>query len=104
MGVARHIQPDGHPNWVLDVFADVEHLKSTLTGIIEVSAAGTYGVVYELREGEIYELVIDQIERALIDRALSKCGGVKTKAADFLGINRNTLNKKVKELGIEAID
>ena len=59
---------------------------------------------YELREGKIYELVINQIEQALIDRALAKCGGVKTKAADFLGINRNTLNKKVKELGIEAVD
>jgi Nif-specific regulatory protein len=59
---------------------------------------------YELREGEIYQLVIDQIEHALIERALSKCGGVKTKAADFLGINRNTLNKKVKELGIETVD
>jgi Nif-specific regulatory protein len=59
---------------------------------------------YELREGEIYQLVIDQIEHALIDRALAKCGGVKTKAADFLGINRNTLNKKVKELGIEAVE
>jgi Nif-specific regulatory protein len=59
---------------------------------------------YELREGEIYQLVIDQIEHALIDRALAKCNGVKTKAADFLGINRNTLNKKVKELGIEAVD
>jgi Nif-specific regulatory protein len=59
---------------------------------------------YELREGEIYQLVIDQIERALIDRALAKCGGIKTKAADFLGINRNTLNKKVKDLGIEAVE
>src|SRR6476660_5239046 len=54
---------------------------------------------YELREGEIYTLVVDQIEKALIERALQKCGGVKTKAADFLGINRNTLNKKVKDLG-----
>ena len=57
---------------------------------------------YEMREGEIYQLVIDQIERALIDRALAKCDGVKTKAADFLGINRNTLNKKVKDLGIDG--
>jgi Nif-specific regulatory protein len=58
---------------------------------------------YDLREGEIYQLLIDQVEHALIDRALAKCGGVKTKAADFLGINRNTLNKKVKDLGIEAV-
>ncbi|HEX4795966.1 MAG TPA: sigma 54-interacting transcriptional regulator [Humisphaera sp.] len=59
---------------------------------------------YDMREGEIYQLVIDQIEHALIERALDRCGGVKTKAADFLGINRNTLNKKVKELGIEAAE
>jgi Nif-specific regulatory protein len=59
---------------------------------------------YETREGEIYQLVLDQIEYALIERALAKCGGVKTKAADYLGINRNTLNKKVKDLGIEAAD
>ena len=59
---------------------------------------------YELREGEIYQLVIDQIEKALIEKALAKCGNVKTKAADYLGINRNTLNKKVKDLAIEAVD
>jgi Nif-specific regulatory protein len=59
---------------------------------------------YEMREGEIYQLVIDQVEHALIDRALARCAGVKTKAADFLGINRNTLNKKVKDLGIETAD
>jgi Nif-specific regulatory protein len=59
---------------------------------------------YEMREGEIYQLVMDQIEHALIEKALAKCGGVKTKAADFLGINRNTLNKKVNQLGIEAAD
>ena len=59
---------------------------------------------YEMQEGRIYDLVINQIESALIDRALARCGGVKTKAADFLGINRNTLNKKVKDLGIEAVE
>src|SRR3954453_9887512 len=59
---------------------------------------------YELREGEIYQFVIDQIERALIEKALGKCNNVKTKAADFLGINRNTLNKKVKDLNIEAAE
>lgn len=52
----------------------------------------------DTREGEIYQLIIDQVERSLIERALTRCGGVKIKAADYLGINRNTLNKKVKEL------
>ncbi|HAI11327.1 MAG TPA: sigma-54-dependent Fis family transcriptional regulator, partial [Phycisphaerales bacterium] len=48
------------------------------------------------------EIVVNQVERALITEALEHTGGVKTRAADFLGINRNTLNKKVKDLGIEA--
>jgi len=59
---------------------------------------------YELREGQIYDMVISQIEKALIEKALARCGGVKIKAADFLGINRNTLNKKFKELGLEGED
>jgi Nif-specific regulatory protein len=57
---------------------------------------------FDTREGEIYQIVVDQVERALIQRSLEKCGGVKVKAADYLGINRNTLNKKVKDLGIET--
>ena len=57
---------------------------------------------FELRDGQIYDMVIRQVEKALIEKALARCGGVKIKAADFLGINRNTLNKKFKELGLEA--
>jgi Nif-specific regulatory protein len=76
-----------------------ESLETLTKRLAEQSVAD-----YELREGEIYQLVIDRIEHALIERALAKCGGVKTKAADFLGINRNTLNKKVKELGIESAE
>lgn len=56
---------------------------------------------YELREGEIYDLTIHEVERQLIGKTLERLGGVKTKSADFLGINRNTLNKKVKDLEIE---
>lgn len=59
---------------------------------------------YQMREGEVYERVIGEIERHLIRESLSRNGGVKTRTADFLGINRNTLNKKVKDLEIEVAD
>ena len=58
----------------------------------------------EHQEGKIQQLVVDQLEKSLIECALAKCGNVKLKAADFLGINRNTLNKKVKDLGIETAE
>ena len=49
---------------------------------------------YAASEGKVYELVIHQIERHLLRHALEHNGGVKIRTADFLGINRNTLNKK----------
>jgi Nif-specific regulatory protein len=59
---------------------------------------------FQTYEGEVYELVINEVERQLLREALEFNGGVKTRTADFLGINRNTLNKKVKELDIEQGD
>ena len=38
--------------------------------------------------------------RELIRQAMERCNDVKIKAADFLGINRNTLTKKFAELGL----
>ncbi|MEM1353374.1 MAG: sigma 54-interacting transcriptional regulator [Planctomycetota bacterium] len=56
----------------------------------------------QVYDGQVYEMVVGEVERRLIGEALNYCGGVKLRAADFLGINRNTLNKKVKDLGVGA--
>jgi len=50
----------------------------------------------------IWERVTQQVEQALIEEAMERCEGVKLKAADFLGINRNTLNKKYNELNLAS--
>ena len=44
---------------------------------------------------------ISRIEKSLISQALESAGGVKAKAAAFLGINRTTLVEKIKRLKIE---
>jgi two-component system nitrogen regulation response regulator GlnG len=49
----------------------------------------------------LYSLVIERIERPLIELTLKKTKGNQIKAADILGINRNTLRKKISDLGIE---
>jgi Nif-specific regulatory protein len=76
-----------------------ETVESLAGRIANVATGGL-----DLNEGEIHGAVIDAIEAALIEKALAHTGGIKTKAADFLGINRNTLNKKVKDLNIHAVD
>ncbi|MEK2644086.1 hypothetical protein [Bdellovibrio sp. BCCA] len=49
---ARRVDENKKSKFVFEIFMDVERLKSTLTGLVEVSAAGTYGLVFEKRTGE----------------------------------------------------
>jgi two-component system nitrogen regulation response regulator GlnG len=49
---------------------------------------------------DLYTAVISAVERPLIELVLERAGGNQVKAADMLGINRNTLRKKITELGI----
>jgi Nif-specific regulatory protein len=45
-------------------------------------------------DSNLYKKVVDTVERELIEQVMQLCGGVQVKAADWLGINRNTLHKK----------
>ncbi|MDO3377037.1 sigma-54-dependent transcriptional regulator [Geoalkalibacter halelectricus] len=49
----------------------------------------------------LYEMVLHQMERPLIRIVLEKTRGNQVKTAEILGINRNTLRKKIQTLGIE---
>ncbi|MBW2545354.1 MAG: helix-turn-helix domain-containing protein [Deltaproteobacteria bacterium] len=51
------------------------------------------------RDG-VYDEVLSMVEKALIKIAMRRSSNVKTAAADFLGINRNTLHTKMKKLKI----
>jgi two-component system nitrogen regulation response regulator GlnG len=56
-------------------------------------AAGTH---------DLHEALLRRIERPLLERVLEHTGGNQLRAAALLGINRNTLRKKLTELGIEV--
>lgn len=50
----------------------------------------------------LYARVLHEVEAPLISRALDACGGNQARCAELLGINRNTLRKKILDLGIEV--
>ena len=49
----------------------------------------------------LYRLVMQQVERPLIRSALAWAKGNQLKAARLLGLSRNTLRKKIRELEIK---
>ena len=59
-----------------------------------------------LARGEtgILDVLGRQFERSLIARALARTGGRRIEAANLLGMGRNTITRKIQELGIEADD
>jgi len=48
-----------------------------------------------------YEKIVSLVERELLSQMLRQCQGVQIKAAERLGINRNTLHKKVTDYGLD---
>ncbi len=63
---------------------------------------------FQLLEGEtardVYAMVIGQVEKPMLEVVMAQCGGNQSKAAAVLGLNRNTLRKKLLEHGLLATD
>ena len=55
-----------------------------------------------VEKGHIYRAVIDDTEKVLIEKALSKTNGNQILAARILGLNRNTLRTKIRKLEINT--
>ncbi len=48
----------------------------------------------------LYDMVMDCVEKPLLEMVLEHVGGNQTHASEMLGINRNTLRKKMLQHGI----
>ena len=76
----------------------------TLSGSVE-----RYLTQYFLAQGEklpppgVYDRVLVEVERPLISICLAATKGNQIRAAQLLGLNRNTLRKKIRDLGLDVI-
>lgn len=90
---------------------------AALTGMQENSAAAGISATTDLSQMvaqvlntdpalmsgvDIYDRIIRQVEKPLITRMLAQTGGNQIRAAELLGLNRNTLRKKIRELDIDV--
>ncbi|HWP15112.1 MAG TPA: helix-turn-helix domain-containing protein, partial [Xanthobacteraceae bacterium] len=51
----------------------------------------------------LYHRILREVEQPLLSAALAATRGNQIRAADLLGVNRNTLRKKIRDLDIQVI-
>ena len=74
----------------------------SLEALVEMKLRSSLGNLDKMESGDLYGLILEQMERPLIRFVLEKTRGNQVKAAEILGINRNTLRKKIQEPDIEV--
>jgi two-component system nitrogen regulation response regulator GlnG len=72
-----------------DSYSVKEFLENKLSGFIEKMA--------RMENSDLYKTVISEVEKALLSIVLKETNGNQLRASRLLGINRNTLNKKIKD-------
>lgn len=71
---------------------DIESIAEELVALGMAQSSGD--------ETDLHQQIVSMVERQLITQTLKSCQGVQTKTASRLGINRNTLHKKIEEYGL----
>jgi two-component system, NtrC family, nitrogen regulation response regulator GlnG len=78
--------------------------ETSFTALVERHLAAHFAEYGErLPPSGLYDRVIREVERPLVAISLAAARGNQIRAAQLLGLNRNTLRKKIRELGIEVI-
>ena len=80
------------------------HEQAPSAAVADWASALEQEVERRLARGEtgILDGLARQFERLLIVKALARTGGRRIEAANLLGIGRNTITRKIQELGIES--
>ena len=73
------------------------------TEALQQEAAELLGAPDRVPEGGVYWSFVARVERAVIREALKQSSGNQIQAARLLGINRNTLRKKIEQLELKQL-
>jgi two-component system, NtrC family, nitrogen regulation response regulator GlnG len=85
-------------------FANAAEATGDLSEAVERNLADYFmGFGNELPPTGLYGRILKKIELPLITAALVATRGNQIRAADLLGLNRNTLRKKIRDLGIKVV-
>jgi DNA-binding protein Fis len=88
---------------VAEEYAGGERVDGSLPALTRLISGAIPPLIDQLasvRPGNVYREVLALLERPLLAHALAVTGGNQLRAARLLGLNRNTLRKRCRELAL----
>ena len=74
--------------------------KESIQEVVQTSLEEYFNELGEQQASNIYDMVVLTVERPILEVVMTRAEGNQSHAAQMLGINRNTLRKKLQEHGL----
>ena len=74
--------------------------KDNIQEVVKKSLEKYFKDLGEQEPSNVYEMVILTVEKPVLEVVMARAEGNQSQAADMLGINRNTLRKKLQQHGM----
>lgn len=78
-----------------------ERRKQPLRDCVQTSLENYFSDIDGHHPGNLYRMVIGEVEQAMLQCVIKQAKGNQTRAAEILGINRSTLRKKLKQYQLD---
>ncbi len=72
----------------------------SIEDVVELKISRFFDQIGTFYPEDVYDLLMSKVEKPLLIQILRRVGGNQVQAAKILGINRNTLRKKIKQYSL----
>ncbi|MDB5759315.1 Fis family transcriptional regulator [Noviherbaspirillum suwonense] len=74
--------------------------KDSIQDVVKKSLEKYFKDLGEQQPSNVYEMVVFTVEKPILEAVMARAEGNQSHAAEMLGINRNTLRKKLQQHGL----
>lgn len=74
--------------------------KESIQEVVQKSLEAYFNDLGEQQPSNIYDMVVLTVEKPILAVVMARAEGNQSRAAEILGINRNTLRKKLQQHGL----
>jgi Fis family transcriptional regulator len=74
--------------------------KDSIQDVVKKSLEKYFKDLGEQTPSNVYEMVVFTVEKPILEAVMMRADGNQSHAAEMLGINRNTLRKKLQQHGL----